>query len=133
MAKYRKKPVVIEAVHWNGHVLGLTNKPVDVSQPGEASVHLEMPEWMPPCLPPLETEALTRASVAVGEIRRYEDFLHIGTLEGVMAAAPGDWIIKGVKGEIYPCKPDIFAMTYDAVEPDALELGAAARAAGIVK
>lgn len=37
----------------------------------------------------------------------------IMTLEGAMTAAPGDWIIKGVKGEIYPCKPDIFAMTYE--------------------
>ena len=40
----------------------------------------------------------------------------INTLEGQMKAAPGDWIIKGVKGEFYPCKPDIFAATYDAVE-----------------
>lgn len=44
------------------------------------------------------------------------DRLAIFTLEGVMEAMPGDWIIKGVKGEIYPCKPDIFAATYDAVE-----------------
>tara|TARA_R110000824_G_scaffold86357_1_gene213703 strand:+ start:214 stop:456 length:243 start_codon:yes stop_codon:yes gene_type:complete len=39
--------------------------------------------------------------------------LQIETLEGVMTAQPGDWIIKGVKGECYPCKPDIFAATYD--------------------
>ena len=39
----------------------------------------------------------------------------IPTLEGVMRASLGDWIIKGVKGEFYPCKPDIFAATYDAV------------------
>lgn len=38
------------------------------------------------------------------------------TLEGVMRADFGDFIIRGVKGELYPCKPDIFAMTYDAVE-----------------
>lgn len=44
------------------------------------------------------------------------DHLTIFTLEGVMDASPGDWIIRGVKGEIYPCKPDIFAATYDAVE-----------------
>lgn len=40
--------------------------------------------------------------------------LLIPTLEGVMKASPGDWIITGVKGEVYPCKPDIFAATYDA-------------------
>jgi hypothetical protein len=39
----------------------------------------------------------------------------ISTLEGTMTGNPGDWIIRGVKGEIYPCKPDIFAATYDPV------------------
>jgi hypothetical protein len=37
-------------------------------------------------------------------------------MEGVMKASPGDWIIKGVKGEFYPCKPDIFAATYEPAE-----------------
>lgn len=41
----------------------------------------------------------------------------IETLEGTMAVSEGDWIITGVKGERYPCKPDIFAATYEAVEP----------------
>ena len=40
----------------------------------------------------------------------------IQTLEGEMRASQGDWIIKGVKGEFYPCKPDIFAATYERVE-----------------
>jgi len=44
------------------------------------------------------------------------DRLGIETLEGVMFASPGDWIIKGVKGEFYPCKPDIFEATYEPVE-----------------
>jgi hypothetical protein len=39
--------------------------------------------------------------------------LVVPTLEGDVCADPGDWIIKGVKGEFYPCKPDIFVMTYD--------------------
>lgn len=39
----------------------------------------------------------------------------IGTLEGAMTANPGDWVIKGVKGEFYPCKPDIFEATYEPV------------------
>jgi hypothetical protein len=42
--------------------------------------------------------------------------LVIKTLEGEMTARPGDWIIRGVKGEIYPCKPHIFAETYEPVE-----------------
>jgi hypothetical protein len=40
---------------------------------------------------------------------------YIRTLEGNMYVMPGDWIIKGVKGEFYPCKPDIFELTYEAV------------------
>ena len=44
------------------------------------------------------------------------DHLIIGTLEGNHRADVGDWIIKGVKGELYPCKPDIFDMTYEKVE-----------------
>ena len=43
-------------------------------------------------------------------------FLTVHTLEGPMEAQPGDWIIKGVKDEFYPCKPDIFAQTYELVE-----------------
>lgn len=42
----------------------------------------------------------------------------IDTLEGTMKAMPGDWIITGVKGEKYPCKPDIFEQTYEAVESE---------------
>jgi hypothetical protein len=42
--------------------------------------------------------------------------IEIPTPEGTMTASPGDWIIRGVKGEFYPCKPDIFAATYEAVE-----------------
>lgn len=80
MPQFRKKPVVIEAICWNGHTLGLTNQPVDLKQPTDPAVKLEMPNWVPPCLPPLGTEALTRASVQPGEIRCFQDFLHIGTL-----------------------------------------------------
>jgi hypothetical protein len=43
--------------------------------------------------------------------------VEIETLEGVMRADPGDYVIRGVKGEFYPCKPDIFEATYEAVTP----------------
>ena len=46
---------------------------------------------------------------------RTDNTISIGTLEGEMIANQGDWIIKGVKGEFYPCKPDIFEMTYEEV------------------
>lgn len=43
----------------------------------------------------------------------YAECVLIETLEGVMRAEPGDWIIRGIKGEVYSCKPDIFALTYE--------------------
>lgn len=46
----------------------------------------------------------------------HNSYLEIKTLEGTMRADHGDWVIRGVKGEIYPCKPDIFAATYEPVE-----------------
>lgn len=82
--KYRKKPVIIEAVQWN----------VDNLQ--------EILAFMAPDRPIF-------SSVILGE-------LVIGTLEGQHKASAGDWIIKGVKGEFYPCKPDIFEQTYELAE-----------------
>ncbi|WP_333860820.1 hypothetical protein [Clostridium sp.] len=85
MAKYRKKPVTIEAIQF-----------------------LDTPEQ------------LDKLSNFMGEIEvSYENpdkpVIMIATLEGVMAASVGDYIIKGVDGEFYPCKPDIFKKTYEKV------------------
>lgn len=92
-AKYRKKPVVIEAMLWNG---------VDIED-ALAFVDFEK-------LPNPPDSAYVDPGVgftpALGT-------LDIPTLEGVMTAQPGDFIIKGVKGEFYPCKPDIFDATYE--------------------
>jgi len=78
MAKFRKKPVVIEAVKYTG---GNIN---------------ELSQFM--------------GVVGTSEVK-----VEISTLEGVLTASVGDWIIKGVKGEFYPCKPDVFDATYEAV------------------
>lgn len=51
-----------------------------------------------------------------GDAEPHDDGVLIQTLEGVHLAGFGDWIIQGVKGEFYPCKPDIFAMTYEPAE-----------------
>ena len=81
--KYRKKPVVIEAVQFHAGM-----------QPGELA-----------------------GDVVSGTLRyTQDDTILIKTLEGVMEARSGDWIIRGVKGELYPCKPDIFEATYEIVE-----------------
>ena len=47
-----------------------------------------------------------------------EDYYYIRTLEGEYRVTPGDWIITGIKGEKYPCKPDIFDQTYEPVEDE---------------
>ena len=82
MCKYRKKPIEIEAVKFDG-----TDESV---------------EWL---LPQLKS----------GEIGRGCNKLYIKTLEGVMEAKIGDYVIKGINGEFYPCKPAIFEKTYEKV------------------
>ena len=75
MAKYRKKPIVVEAEQWH-----VGNPPI--------------------------------GAMAYDE---YDGFYYIGTLDGTMRVDNGDWIIVGMAGEQYPCKPDIFEATYEAV------------------
>ena len=86
--KYRKKPVVIEAVQWLG---------------GDES-------WEE-ILKFSENPHYRRMDLLAGNGK-----ITIKTLEGEMTADKGDWIIKGIKGEFYPCKPDIFEQTYEKVE-----------------
>ena len=86
MAQYRKKPVVIEAIQFNG------KNAEEIEQWSNNNVKSG---------PALE-DTSTR------------DYLEIETLEGTMTAQLNDYIIKGVSGEFYPCKPDIFEKTYDA-------------------
>lgn len=110
--QFRKKPIVIEAVKWNGCTIGLTNGLQGADE------RLEKPAWLPPVSCQIKPGDIPEGhipSVPLGSVFRQYDFLWIGTLEGSMRADPGDWIIRGIKGEVYPCKPDIFAATYDAV------------------
>lgn len=91
MARYRKKPVEVEAWKWKGGKL----YPDDLMSP--------CPRWV--------AEAIDRRVV-----ERKGEELVIRTLEGDHLARVGDYIIRGVKGELYPCKPDIFKQTYEVVE-----------------
>ena len=95
MPQFRKKPVVIEAVLWNGRD--------DDSGIGEMFRFLGE---LPHAPDDLHVHSGLGYTPADGK-------LAIPTLEGTITASPGDWIIKGVKGEFYPCKPDIFAATYE--------------------
>ena len=85
--KYRKKPVVIDAIQWNGDNLTEIKNFVD--------------------------EKVLLCDYPIGKHEQVE--LRIETLEGDHLVTKGDYIIKGVKGEFYPCKPDIFEQTYEMV------------------
>ena len=93
--QYRKKPVVIEAVQWDG------------SAESAATVI----DW---ALGVDGPSIRYHEHLLDGEYIAHPDpFLKIDTLEGTMIASTGDFIIRGVNGEFYPCKPDIFEKTYE--------------------
>jgi len=91
MPKFRKKPVIIEAMQFDG------------TAPSAAEVTKFAGGLA----------TMKRIRDEFGDARDYD--LVIPTLEGDLTASPGDWIIKGIRGEYYPCKPDIFQATYDLV------------------
>lgn len=90
--KYIKKPVVIEAIQWTGLNLEEIKEFV-----GDSLIYtIHDSAW-----------EVGKGSPVV--------FMEIKTLEGIHTVSKGDYIIKGIKGEFYPCKPDIFIETYDIV------------------
>jgi len=97
--KFRKKPVVIDAILWTGY--NHTQSEVFVGEELAQGVY-EMAT--PEC-----GNGWTAGSYS-------NSAKIIKTLEGNMRCQPGDWIIRGVNGEFYPCKPDIFEKTYEKVE-----------------
>lgn len=92
--KYRKRPVVIEATRWDGSAADATR----------------CINWI-----------LGSDGEHSGRFHSGGDdtdiCISIDTLEGTMQANPGDWILRGVRGEFYPCKPEIFAATYERAQP----------------
>ena len=95
----QKKPVVVEAVQWDGSTAD-----------GEAIV-----AWIRGRSGDAHVATVSSETTEDGE--QFEVGVDIVTLEGTMRACPYDWVIRGVAGEFYPCKPDIFNATYVAVEP----------------
>lgn len=91
MPKFRKKPVVVDAVQWFKHGDNPSVEKYD-------NYHQDLP------------------CSQCSELWRYHG--SIRTLEGAHIVCPSDWIITGVKGEKYPCKPDIFEQTYEKVEEE---------------
>ena len=95
MPKYRKKPVVIDAMKWDGSDHRGMFKFLD----GDFKSHL----------------ATYGNNFYIDHSKVYGGLI-IKTLEGEHIATIGDYIIKGVQGELYPCKPDIFELTYEPIE-----------------
>ncbi len=91
MAKFRRRTATIEAMQFNG-----------------LDSYLAIVAWMKECG---DTHALA------DEVKYLTPLMLLQTMEGTMAANPGDWIIRG-EVDFYPCKPDIFAATYEPVEGD---------------
>lgn len=89
ISKYRKKPIEVKAVLWDGSTEALNDIRSMISSNSDTALY------------PVYYE--------VGD-------LSIHTLEGVMSASKGDYVIQGIKGELYPCKPDIFEATYEVIE-----------------
>jgi len=113
-SSYRKKPVVIQACRWEGAKCGLTNGvgPIGAYPIPEGLRLTDMDMPLVARISEIDRE-FDGYAVPAGEVWRGGDYLYIGTLEGPHRADPGDWIIRGIKGELYPCKPDIFAATYE--------------------
>lgn len=99
MAAYRKKPVVIEAFQMTED---------------RRKSNIDWPNWLHSAWNGNRDEPGT-LQIYSGDDARGLQRLSVVTLEGEMLVNWGDWIIRGIKGEIYPCKPDIFAATYEAV------------------
>ncbi len=91
--RYTKRQITIDAFHWT-----------------YTDAQEDDPKWL--------SEAFRNKTIYFVDMGESSVHLMIKTLEGQMRATPGDYIIRGIKGEIYPCKPDIFEATYYPKQPD---------------
>jgi hypothetical protein len=98
MATYRKKPIIIEAFQMTKRLRGVPDA---------------WPEWL---VKARELPRLSTGSLYLTREGDSESTLSICTLEGQHEVSWNDWIIRGIKGELYPRKPDIFEATYEKVE-----------------
>ncbi len=123
MVKVRKQPVEVEAVRYIGldpgdglsYMLKLANGGAFYLDPAtfgtEPGAPMSPPNWLREAIAKGKAEGGIWAGHHAGET-----VLMVGTLESPRIAKPGDYIIQGVTGELYPCKPDIFARTYELAE-----------------
>jgi hypothetical protein len=89
---FRKRPVLVEAIQWTGSNI------------------IDVMAFMSP------QEPVYVNNLSHMKFSNADDLVGIQTLEGLVVASKGDWIIRGVAGELYPCKPDIFKATYEGVD-----------------
>jgi hypothetical protein len=113
--RYRKRPLEIEAIRVIDTIYGFSVVPAcgDQVDAAASAAWGDLPKWL--------QDAYERGDIIFGT-----DFVNIKTLEGSMRGDLGDWIICGIKGELYPCKHDIFVATYELVA-ESTSAAAAAR------
>jgi len=100
MKNYRKKPVVIQAIQWDG----TEQQALEIASIENFEGKLDYKKKYE------YVEGILDKSTDI-----FEGF-YIDTLEGLMKVSPNDYVIKGLKGEFYPCKPEIFELSYDSVD-----------------
>ena len=93
--KYRKKPVVIEAIQWNG------SNELELKRFAGDSIRIDIVR---------ESESLNE-----GRLIYKQTDVYVMTLEGETTLSKGSYLVKGINGEYYPCKPDIFDKTYEQI------------------
>lgn len=102
--RYKKKPIVVEAVQFiNCYVRAIEE------------CFNEVPKWLHEAFEEQVIYRIPRIDI------ESQSFLRISTIEGNMDLTQGNWLIKGVKGELYPCNDEIFRMTYEEVKDEKLE------------
>lgn len=114
MARFRKKPVVIEAVQWFKNGDHPNDECVEINPPNLAITEGKIVRYFRDSFV-VPDKICSHCKVQM------HDHGWIDTLEAGHRVCPGDWIITGISGERYPVKDDIFRMTYDVVDPDGCE------------
>jgi hypothetical protein len=109
--RYTKRPVTIDAMQWDGTAEGATPI-IDWILSGEGTARYRGPDDGDPNCPNRFAHAVRQYCPSCSYVAA-DPAIAIDTLEGTITASPSDWIIRGVAGEFYPCRDDIFQRTYE--------------------
>lgn len=109
MTQYRKKPLIVEAFQWTGDLTAVKDWEVNTSGFGKAGLPIVGEPAVLDDSKEIQQPEPSKISLD------NDSFLAIESKSGVHVCAPGDWVIRGVDGEIYPCRNSVFVKLYDEV------------------